>query len=171
MKNLAENVRAQISEAFRGVKLGEGVSLKQADVINTYNSAGLNEREFDALKNSEVVSDWQAIPRDQIANFECIAHLDAAGLRYYLPALMLRLLEEYYPSMRVIGTIQALYPKKDFWAYHMERYKLLSIEQKRAIACFMQALPKIISLDEDDGKAIERGLRNYWCEFLPRHGD
>jgi multidrug efflux pump subunit AcrB len=51
----------------------------------------------------------------------CIAHLDALGFRYYIPALMLSVLNRYdASSMRVIGTLGGLYPKKDsLWEHAM----------------------------------------------------
>src|SRR5215469_15804011 len=53
------------------------------------------------------------VPPDELER-NCIAHLDALGFRYYIPALMLSVLDHYEPlSMRVIGTLAGLYPKKD----------------------------------------------------------
>jgi predicted nucleic acid-binding protein len=71
-------------------------------------------------------------------------------------------------SMRVIGTIGALYPAKDRWNYHMQQYAKLSEEQKAAIAVFLQALPDLVELDDDDAKRVARSLKNYWAQFLPR---
>jgi hypothetical protein len=96
-----------------------------------------------------------------------IAHLDALGFRYYIPALMLSVLERYdSSSMRVIGTISGLYPKKDEWAYHMHRYSLLSPDQKTAIARFVAALPQLVDLGFEDQKIVPRALRNYWGVYL-----
>ena len=97
-----------------------------------------------------------------------IAHLDALGFRYYIPALMLSVLNQYESSsMRVIGTLGGLYPKKDnSWEYHMNRYSLLNPTQKAAIARFLAALPKLVDLDFEHQKSVPRALRNYWGEYL-----
>jgi hypothetical protein len=107
------------------------------------------------------------VPLDELEG-ACIAHLDALGFRYYIPALMLSVLNHYESSsMRVIGTLIGLYPKKDDgWEYHMHRYSLLNAAQKTAIARFLEALPKMVQLDFEDLKIVPRALRNYWSEYL-----
>src|SRR6266481_1251584 len=66
------------------------------------------------------------------------------NFKLVIPALMLSVLNHYESSsMRVIGTLGGLYPKKDnSWEYHMNRYSLLNPTQKAAIARFLAALPK-----------------------------
>ena len=162
-----EEVRVGINHAFKDVRLEDGISLKQAEVIDEYNST-MSAKDFADLKAGEECGDWRAIPLETLEAYGFIAHLDAKGLRYYIPALMLSVLEQYDPSsMRVIGTLSALYPKKDLWDYHVQRYSLLDEAQKGAIASFLQALPDMIKLDHEDSKIVPRALRNYWGQFLP----
>jgi hypothetical protein len=99
---------------------------------------------------------------------DSVAHLDALGFRYYIPALMLSVLEHYdSSSIRVIGTLTGLYPKKDnTWEYHMHRYSLLDSTQKATIARFLAELPKLGELDSEGQTTVERALRNYWSEYL-----
>jgi hypothetical protein len=119
------------------------------------------------LHAEKFVDDWSQVPLDELER-DCIAHLDASGFRYYIPALMLSVLSHYESSsMRVIGTLGALYPKKDnSWEYHMHRYSLLNTAQKPAIAQFLAALPKLVELDSEDQKVVPRALRNYWGQYL-----
>jgi hypothetical protein len=81
---------------------------------------------------------------------------------------MLSVLDHYQSSsMRVIGTLSALYPKKgDEWEYHMHRYSLLTPVQKAAIARFLAVLSKLVELGFEDQKVVDRALRNYWGEYL-----
>ena len=75
-------------------------------------------------------------------------------------------------SMRVVGPLGGLYPKKDnSWEYKMNRYSLLNPAQKTAIARFLAALPKLVELGFQDQKIVPRGLRNYWGEYLQKNGD
>lgn len=99
---------------------------------------------------------------------DCVGHLDADGFRYYIPALMLSVLNHYdSASMRVIGTLSSLYPKRDnSWDYHMRRYSLLNKVQKTAVARFLAALPNLVELDSENQKTVPRALRNYWGEYL-----
>jgi hypothetical protein len=79
---------------------------------------------------------------------------------------MLSVLEEYDPgSMRVIGTLSGLYPKKDSWDYAVDKYAALSITQKQAVARFLRALPDLVSLWPSDAAMVSRALRNYWHNF------
>jgi hypothetical protein len=162
------DVEAQIRAAFAGVKLGKGVSLRQAQVIDRYGE-GMTDREFEAVPGGEITDSWSDVPFSELER-DCIAHLDDDGLRYYLPALMLSLLSNYDPtSMRVIGTIGALYPK----IAGFRSFAYLTDDQHRAVACFLNALPHLVMLDTEDSKCVARALRNYWGQFaapLPRSG-
>jgi hypothetical protein len=158
-------VEREIRTAFRDVTLGRGMSLRQARSVDHFGDA-VGNAHSDALKPAEIVDDWSRVPLDELEE-DCIAHLDAEGFRYHIPALMLSLLDHYDSgSMRVIGTLDGLYPREDAWDYHMYRYSLLNDAQKRAIAGFLVALPKLIPLDFQDHKIVPRALRNYWGQYL-----
>jgi hypothetical protein len=163
-----ELITACIQKAFAGVVLGDGVSLRQSIVIDNYGE-GYTEEEFENIKNAEVVDDWTQIPHNELMEAENIAHFDAGGFRYYIPALMLSLIKKFdNSSMRVIATLMSLYPKPDrMWTYCMVQYSLLSYDQKQAIAKFLIALPDLVTLDTEDKANVERAIRNYWSEFLP----
>jgi hypothetical protein len=161
-----EVIRA-IESAFCGVTLEGGTSLKQARVADRYGE-GVTDEQFAALPLTENVDDWRKLSVSDFEPDPCVAHFDAEGLRYYLPALMISVLQDYNPSsMRVIGTLSSLYPKRDAWPYHMERYKLLNDAQRRAIAVFVQALPTLVSLNTEDSTRMRRALEYYWKRWLP----
>ena len=159
------DVEEKIRAAFRGVQLGRGVSLAQAQAINRRDGA-LTDDAFRALPQSENTERWEALSLSELDR-DCIAHLDAEGFRYYIPAFILSLLETYDPSsMRVIGTLSALYPKQSSWDYHMQQYSALNEAQRVAIATFLSKLPAMIELEPEELKQVQRGLRNYWHEFV-----
>ena len=155
-------VEARIRAAFAGVILGKGMSLRQAQVADRYGE-GLTDREYEELPRGEVTNSWADVSFSELER-DCVAHLDNEGLRYYLPALMLSLLSNYDPgSMRVIGTISALYPA----AIGPERrYTYLTDDQHQAVACFVAALPRLVTLTTEDSKRVSRALRNYWGRFV-----
>jgi hypothetical protein len=97
-----DHIEAAIRSAFAGVQLASGISLRQTQVISDY-GRGYTRAEFEALPESEVTDDWAQIPDDELAQDFIVAHLDADGLRYYLPALMLWLLHHYDDEDRVIS--------------------------------------------------------------------
>jgi len=155
-------IEAQIRAAFAGVKLGKGISLRQAQAID-HPDEDITDSEFEAVPGAEITDSWSDVPFGELER-DCIAHLDDAGLRYYLPALMLSLLSNYDPgSMRVIGTIAALYPKST--GFPTRSYEYLTDDQHSAVACFLNALPSMVTLDSEDSKCVARALRNYWGKF------
>jgi hypothetical protein len=158
------DIAALLQEAFNGVTLGDGMSLRHAQFVDRYGEVPLDTSD----PSANVVDNWRRIPLRELER-DCVAHLDAAGLRYYIPALCISVLEHFDPaSMRVIGTLRALYPKKDSWPYHMERYRLLDGRQKEALAVFLSELPFRVELDLEDKRVTERALRNYWSNYLPK---
>jgi hypothetical protein len=168
-----------IRDAFAGVSLGAGVSLRQAAAIDVY-FEGWTQAQFDRLPESEVTHDWTEIPDDELRR-DNVAHLDPEGLRYYLPALMLWLLEHYNNAderlldsdaeMSVIGTIYALAPGKDFREHQYGIYDAFFTEQQRcAIAAYVATLPGLVELGWEDTALLERSLRDYWGQFLTHGG-
>jgi len=159
-------VESAIRTAFRGITLGSGISLRQAQSIDGFRVAVGNTGSV-ASASAEITNDWSRVPLEELER-DCIAHLDALGFRYYIPALMLSVLDQYEPSsMRVIGTLTGLYPRKgNSWEYHMHRYSLLSPAQKGSIARFLTALPQLVELDFEGQKVASRALHNYWGEYL-----
>ncbi len=75
-----QDVEKLIREAFADVRLGGGVSLRQAAAIDDY-LEGWSQAEFDRLPELEVTDDWTAIPEEELRT-ENVAHLDPEGLRY-----------------------------------------------------------------------------------------
>jgi hypothetical protein len=159
-------VEVEIRTAFQGVTLGRGASLRQAQFADRLQDAVWNAHSA-SLAQGEITDDWSQVPLDELES-DCIAHLDAFGFRYYIPALMLSVIYHYESSsMRVIRTLGGLYPKKDnSWDSAMRRYSLLNSAQKMAIAGFLAALPKLVELDFEHQKIVPRALRNYWDEYL-----
>ena len=128
--------------AFAGVRLGSGMSLGQAQAADTW-SEGHTEAEWLALPLSEVTDDWASVPKAELER-DCTAYLDAEGLRYYLPALMLWLLDHYDDehrlfnegaSMALIGTTGALDQRDRHPPGFLE---LLTPHQRLAIAVYVQ---------------------------------
>ena len=159
----------EIRAAFRGVKLGKGISLSQAEVIDRYGKdregRQVSDRQFDDLKFADERNDWTKLELSDLER-DNIAHMDGEGLRFYLPALMLSVISNYVPSsMRVIGTLSALDPRP-MSSYHLDRYSFLDDDQKHVIARYIQILPDLVSLDYEDAVILEHAMAAYWHEFL-----
>jgi hypothetical protein len=170
-----DEIEAAIRSAFADVRLGSGVSLRQAQAIDE-SIFGMDVPNFGALLRSEVTDDWTHVPEEELVR-DCIAHLDADGLRYYLPALMLWLLDHYDDDdrlfrdgadMTMIGTIGALAPSAQFAASHWRIFDGFTVEQRKAIASYLESLPLHVDLDYRDATDVARSLDQYWAQFLTR---
>jgi hypothetical protein len=156
-----KEVEDAVRSAFAGVRLGRGVSLTIAELIDE----GADPATIDSLLGTEPDEDWASIPVEELERAEAIAHLDAEGLRFYLPALMSHLLDDYQPTaMWSIGTIAAL----DQRARHPRGFlELLSKKQREAIAIYVRALPELVELRYEDSTRVSRALQDVWADDLP----
>jgi hypothetical protein len=159
----ASELRLEIEDAFRGVVLDGGISLKQTDIIDNY-CEGMNRKELGALPSTEITDDWRRIPKEDLARADALAFLDAKGFRYYIPALMLFVLDNYDSgSMVTISTLSSLYPKNDS---RKSMYAELSLPQLKVIAIYVRELPNLVNLDGENRTIMERADRNYWSNYL-----
>jgi hypothetical protein len=154
-------VEAAILEAFAGVRLGGGVSLVEAEAIDGYYER-MSLAEAHRLRQFEITDDWSALTPSDLDS-ENLAHLDAEGLRYYLPAFMLRLLDDYQPGeMWCIGTIASLDQRRP---YPLDFMEMLTDAQRTAIAAYVEALPELVALDHEDAAVIDRSLAQVWRTY------
>ncbi len=170
-----EAIETMIRAAFMGIRLGSGLSLQQAAAADN-RDAGLTEAHFAQLPAAEVIDDWSSIPVAELCR-DRVGYLDREGLRYYLPALMLWLLDHYddedsrladaYVDLTVIGTLGALTPGREFREHYYAIFDTFSEAQRAAIASYVEALPRLVHLRRDDAVRVERALRDYWRRFLP----
>lgn len=166
-----DDLRALIRNAFHGVTLEDGMSIRQGEICDNYgkDSRGkeVSEAKFAAIPLDEVTGDWAAIPLAELERYPQLAYLDAKGFRYYIPAFLLSLLESSDRcSMRAICTLGSVCPTRDLWAHHMEHYELLDEKQRAAIALFLFHFQEHPALDEDDRQQVYLGLESFWQQYL-----
>ena len=170
-----EDVEAAIRSAFAGVRLGTGISLQQARLIDEGLTVDMSEAQFAGIPRLEITDDWTRISESELL-CDALAHLDASGLRYYLPAPMLWLLDHYNDedltsdpeaSMTAIGTMSALAPSAEFARYRWDIYDGFTLQQRAAMAMYVEALPRLVELDREDVTRVSRSLGRYWAQFLP----
>lgn len=120
---------AEIERAFASVTLEDGVSIREADVIDDYGS--LEDRQ--KARSRDELKDWRRIPDDLLEHFHwSLSFFDAKGMRFHLPAYMafavrlyLRPVPDFYPWI-----IYSLDSDGDSFA-------LLSKPQKAAVRRFL----------------------------------
>jgi hypothetical protein len=165
-----DRIEGAIHTAFAGITLRSGVSLRQAQSIDG-TIFGL-EPTHAGPDPDEITDDWASIPESELLR-DNIAHLDVDGLHYYLPALMLWLLDHYDEDrwlrgsdMTAIGTIQAIAPDPAFAASRWATYDSFTADQRTAIASYVHALPRLVGLDHDDAARVAWAMDHYWHRFL-----
>jgi hypothetical protein len=151
-----------IEEAFTDVKLGDGVSWREADVIDSYGS--IEERKL--ARDQDVKDNWRKIPDSLIGDlkYQCVLpSLDAKGLRFYLAPCMIFTLKYYKesPSLITHSIIYSLTHE----ATVNELESILSPKQK---ACVINFLELSLQIGEDyfDLFNTETNLKNYWIEKI-----
>jgi Family of unknown function (DUF6714) len=77
-------VEDEIRTAFRGVTLEQGMSIRRAQLADHFQDAVLNEHSA-TNTSGEITDDWSHVSLSELER-DGIAHLDALGFRYYIPA-------------------------------------------------------------------------------------
>jgi hypothetical protein len=100
-----DEVIKQIVDAFADVALGNGVSLREADVIDDYGT----DDERAAAREQDELLDWQRIPDEDIDDHSSVlCFMDDGGMRFHLPAYMRFTLRRYRES-ESMSTHSAIY--------------------------------------------------------------
>jgi hypothetical protein len=130
MRDNAQLVIERIERAFSGVRLGAGVSLREADVIDDYGT----DAERKKARAQDELDDWKQIPEDLISRYySCLCFFDAEGMRFHLPAYMRFAMMHYRDSdsASIDFTIYAL-------GYGDDRFSLLTAPQRAAVRHFLK---------------------------------
>jgi len=151
---------AAIAAAFDGIRLGDGVSLHEADAIDSY--ALPQEQAAARARDKEI--DWRQVPHQSIERLYCVwSYFDAKGCRFYLPAGMtwgLEALTREDANLTSLGSlIWALWPRglpsEDF----LERFRLLTDSQTAAVRQFLQWVAENGGDFADDA---QQALDQFW---------
>jgi len=147
---LADELITTISTAFRGVTLGDGVGLQQAQGLDDYE----DEETCAAYREGDEKEEWQAISSDEL--FRCnssLSFFDAEGMRFHLPAYL----------------VSALRGEDDWATSHLTQldahgrsyFSALSPSQRLAVREYLL----LVREDEDhqfDRAEIDQALDSYW---------
>ena len=141
MEERRQQLLRLIDRAFDGVTLGDGVSLHESKVIDGYGS--LEERL--AARGPDEKTDWHRLIDDPVLTvyfgigYGGLCFLDAAGVRFHLPACMYRVVRDkldddassWSSGDGVCGMFESMFLLlTDQSGYNLSRYTLLSNEQR-----------------------------------------
>lgn len=154
-KLAAERVRVVelIRSAFRGVELGEGTGLREADALDGY--AGMTE--LAACRSLDEKHDWSSIPVADLDRYSCsLSFFNADGMRFHLPAFLVADLE------RRSFNAFPLFHLTDNVPYALSRFDTLSSAQREAVRSYLN-LCLSDQHQEFMHPNIEAVLRDYWA--------
>jgi len=146
-----------IEQAFRGVDLGDGVSLHEADVIDDY--GGTEARQ--AARVPDEKHDWRKLVGDPEFTriMSALSFYDAAGLRFHLPAyLSLAVIE---PEGNNTGDMMEslLFHLTHLDEYNLERFAILDASQWM---CVRNVLVYLKDVYETKDEKLDQAIQGYW---------
>lgn len=141
----------QIKSAFLGVKLGNGIGLKEADGIDDY----ADKETLASYRLTDEKEDWSAISVDNLNRYHCsLSYFDAEGMRFYLPAYLIAELKGEY-RQKLIFTLT------DVDEHSKQKFSLLNDKQRQAVRRFLEWAMDDEDYQFDREKIIEARL-HYW---------
>lgn len=151
-------LKSSIYKAFEGVELGEGVSWREADVIDDY--GGDQQRQLARAQDEQ--KDWTQIPLSLIGDLRyqsVLSFLDIEGYKFYLPICMIYVLDEFKTSdSAIIDSL--LFDLLD----SKKVEELIMVLDKDQIHCVRNFLTAYLELGVDYRQAekIYKALKKDW---------
>jgi hypothetical protein len=152
MTNEELRVLELIRSAFRDVRLGEGIGLRQANGLDDY----ADSLTLAAYRSADEKCDWAAISIDDLNQYHWgLSFLDAAGMRFYLPT---------YLSAELLGgltSVDIVFHLVEFDPMGVSRFALLDDSQRNAVREFL-----VLRLADPNYEfahpMIDKALSEYW---------
>jgi hypothetical protein len=146
-------IKEEITLAFNGVRLEDGIGLWEAQVIDDYGAK--DEQSYARLKDEK--NDWKSISGSDL--FICdssLSFMDAKGMRFHIPAFILGEIEGNTNTSPIYHLTQVVTNKPELFGE-------FNAKQKAAVAkylkwCVRQEHYRI------DKYHITRALNEFWCK-------
>jgi Family of unknown function (DUF6714) len=146
-----ESVVTGIREAFRGVTLGNGTGLHQAQGIDDYADNATCEQ----YREQDEKHDWEQISVDDLNRcYSSPCFFDAEGMRFHLPAFLIA-------ELKGELDVDPVFHLTQLDDYAKSKLVLLSQAQREAVRKFLLFIkddPRYEFYRPD----IERALAEYW---------
>lgn len=142
-----------INEAFRNVRLEDGIGLLEANAMDNYCSAN----DIESCRKNDEREFWDKIPVPLLNECYCaLSYFDAKGMKFHLPAFMLASLKNNEYRFDLVSKLIHLTP------YTISQFEALSINQKNAVFLFLEYMKdENYQLDKED---IEKSIEEYWLK-------
>ncbi|MEM9567181.1 MAG: DUF6714 family protein [Cyanobacteria bacterium P01_E01_bin.34] len=146
----AEELKTTIANAFKGVTLGDGIGLWEAQAIDDYETYVVRAEK----RRGDQKFDWQEISHDELRRcYSSLCFFDADGMRFHLPAFLLAEIDGEFD--------QLVFHLTDLDDYKREKLMSLNDSQKSAVVEFLEWC-----LESDryeyEHHSITATLKNFW---------
>ncbi len=163
---LCERIIAEIERSFHNVTRGGGTTLHQMDLVD--GGWPILEKFMKEAENKDPEIRWQDIPAGKLSQFhESLCFLDHLGFRFYLPAFLRHALVTSYPDIGAAEICGVLWSLDDGFrnSYRSDSFSLLELEQKQAVAAFLQLFA--VWGNDDQEPYARKGLKRGWDAYVP----
>ncbi len=153
-----------IENAFKGVSLGEGIGIYEAEAIDNYASEKKTTKA--RAKDREEWKKWTDIPPQVIETFySALCFLDVEGMRYVLPAYMRFAVENYETSASasIDSPIYALQSNPVFVTENVDEY--FTKEQYEVFAQFLKFMVLEAGEDYVDSLCASQAYEKVWLKY------
>lgn len=148
-----DNLISLITEAFKGVKLEDGIGLSEAEAMDNY----ANDKERSKCRENDEKNYWSAISSEELNRNNCsLSYFDAKGMRFHLPAFMLaEINREYRFNLLFTFTNRSEHTRKQF--------SLLNVQQRETVKLFLEYISELPDYKFDKEEICE-AINNYWSK-------
>lgn len=147
-----DEVISEISRAFAGTRLDDGIGLFQATGLDDYAS----DEELRHLRDRDEKTDWRRISYADLERcYAAPSFFDAKGFVFHLPAFLIAELNDRHPY----GFIDRLFRTED---YPQGWRRLLTEEQRRAIISALKLIREHSNYERDRNE-IDAAIQLLQC--------
>jgi len=152
-----------IEEAFQGIELGDGVSLRETLVLDDYGSA----EDRQAARALDERHDWRRVIADpelvRLAFIGGLSFYDATGLRFHLPAyLSLAVIDFDRPDAGNVFE-SLMFQLTVMNGYQLQRFAILDAAQR---GCVREVLIFLREEYELEDRELDAAIDGYWSTGL-----
>ncbi len=151
-----------IERVFRGVELGDGVSLHETVIIDDYGD--LEERR--SAREPDEKHDWRKLVGDpELKRVSGMSFYDAAGLRFHLPAYLSLAVSDADGTDASNVLADLLYTLTHIPEFNRERFAVLSVPQRACVREVLKYLRNLHDLPENAPiiAELDQAVEGYWA--------
>ncbi len=148
----ADRICQLIEDAFAGVKLDYGVSLRQARALDDW----ADDAECARVRTFDEHDDWHRVSIADLNEYaSTLIFFDPKGVCFYLPALLIADLRGRYKHNVIDRFLNSKSNRREV------TFEFLSPQQRNAVRAFLEFIADVPEFSHER-TAIQNEITNYW---------